>query len=178
MKRRNFIQISSMSLAALLVDGCTGTEEFDVTFLNDMAVGHLAFESHSFPTSKILKTKYLIVGGGIAGMSAAYQLRHEDFMLFELSDLLGGSSAGSRYKNISLCHGAHYDLSYPSNYGREVLSMLEDLKSSSLINSQTPGNSLISDISFQKIAKARPLRMAVFEMMCWLMVKPKLHLLI
>lgn len=117
-----------MSLAALLVDGCTGTEEFDVTFLNDMAVGHLAFESHSFPTSKILKTKYLIVGGGIAGMSAAYQLRHEDFMLFELSDLLGGSSAGSRYKNISLCHGAHYDLSYPSNYGREVLSMLEDLK--------------------------------------------------
>ncbi len=93
MKRRNFIQISSLSLAALLVDGCTNQEEYDVTFLNDMAVGHLAYESHNYPTTKSLKTKYLIVGGGIAGMSAAYRLRHEDFMLFELSDLLGGSSA-------------------------------------------------------------------------------------
>ena len=128
MRRRNFIQISSMSLAALLADGCTGAEAYDVSFLNDMAVGHLAFESHSFPTTKNTKTKYLIVGGGVAGMSAAFQLRHEDFMLFELSDLLGGSSAGSSYKNVSLCHGAHYDLSYPSNYGMEVLSMLEELK--------------------------------------------------
>lgn len=115
-------------MAALLVDGCEGAQAFDVEFLNDMAVGHLAFESHQFPTGKKLKTNYLIVGGGAAGMSAAYQLKNEDFMLFELSHLLGGSSAGSSYKNVPLCHGAHYDLSYPSNYGSETLSMLEDLE--------------------------------------------------
>jgi len=128
MKRRNFIQISSLSLAALLVDGCDVSEEYDIEFLNDMAVGHLAFESHQFPITKNLKTEYLIVGGGVAGMSAAYQLRDKDFLLFELSNLLGGSSAGSSYKNVPLCHGAHYELSYPSNYGKEVLSMLEKLK--------------------------------------------------
>ena len=128
MKRRDFIQISSLSLAALLVDGCSLAEQYDITFLNDMAVGHLSFESHKFPFTKEVKTKYLIVGGGIAGMSAAYQLRQEDFMLFELSDLLGGSSAGSIHNNLLLCHGAHYDLTYPSNFGKEVLSMLKELR--------------------------------------------------
>lgn len=128
MKRRDFIQISSLSLAALLVDGCNTTREYNVEFLNDMAVGHLAFESNQFPITKNLHTKFLIVGGGIAGMTAAFQLRNRDFLLFELSNLLGGSSAGSNYHDVPLCHGAHYDLSYPSYYGKETLSMLEELK--------------------------------------------------
>lgn len=128
MKRRDFIQISSLSLAALLVDGCNTTREYNVEFLNDMAVGHLAFESNQFPITKNLHTKFLIVGGGIAGMTAAFQLRNKDFLLFELSNLLGGSSAGSNYQDVPLCHGAHYDLSYPSYYGQETLSMLEELK--------------------------------------------------
>lgn len=128
MKRRDFIQISSLSLAALLVDGCNTTREYNVEFLNDMAVGHLAFESNQFPITKNLQTKFLIVGGGIAGMTAAFQLRNRDFLLFELSNLLGGSSAGSNYHDVPLCHGAHYDLSYPSYYGKETLSMLEELK--------------------------------------------------
>ncbi|MCG8308870.1 MAG: NAD(P)-binding protein [Cytophagales bacterium] len=127
MKRRDFLQISSLSLAALLVDGCSESQKYDVTFLNDMAVGHLVFESSNFSVANTSATKYLIAGGGIAGMSAAYQLRNEDFLLFELSDLLGGSSSGSMYKNIPLCHGAHYDLSYPSNYGGEVSNMLKEL---------------------------------------------------
>ena len=92
-----------------------------------MAAGHLAFGSHHFPTTQTRNTKCMIVGGGIAGLSAAYQMRHQDFVLFELSDMIGGSSAGSSYENIPLCHGAHYDLSYPSNYGRDGLNMLESL---------------------------------------------------
>ncbi len=127
MNRRNFIQISSVSLAALLVEGCNIDHELDIEYMNDMSIGHLAFESHQFPMTKKLSSKYLIVGGGIAGMSAAYALRNEDFLLFELSDLLGGSSAGSNYGKISLCHGAHYDLSYPADYGQEVLNMLAEL---------------------------------------------------
>jgi len=128
LKRRDFIQISSLSLAALLVDGCNTAHEYNVEFLNDMAVGHLAFESSQFPITTNINTEYLIVGGGIAGMSAAFQLRDKDFLLFELSNLLGGSSTGSNYHDVPLCHGAHYDLSYPSYYGKETLSMLEELK--------------------------------------------------
>lgn len=128
MKRRDFIQISSLSLASLLVEGCEVRSDFDIEFKNDMSVGHLAFESHQFPVTKKLDTEYLIVGGGIAGMSAAYKLKDKDFQLFELSGSLGGSSSGSNHGNISLCHGAHYDLSYPSYYGHETLKMLEGLK--------------------------------------------------
>ncbi len=116
-----------MSLAALLVEGCRAKRELDIEYLNDMSIGHLAFESHQFPMIRNLSCKYLIVGGGIAGMSAAYTLRNEDFLLFELSGVLGGSSSGSNYGKIPLCHGAHYDLSYPANYGKEVLGIMEEL---------------------------------------------------
>jgi protoporphyrinogen oxidase len=128
MRRRDFIQVSSLSLAALLVEGCELSQAFDIEFKNDMPFGHLVFESQSFPVTKHLKTDYLIVGGGIAGMSAAYQLRDKNFLLFEVSDMLGGTSAGSEYRNAALCHGAHYDLEYPANYGKETLQMLKNLK--------------------------------------------------
>ena len=127
MKRRDFIKISSVSLAALLVDGCASHSNYSIEFRNDMSVGHLVMGSDQFPITKSLNTDVLIVGGGIAGMTAAYQLKDQNFLLFELSDVLGGSSSGSSYKNTPLCHGAHYDLSYPSNYGRDVLQMLEEL---------------------------------------------------
>lgn len=128
MKRRDFIQISSLGLTTLLADSCNSPEPYDIEFKNDMAIGHLVFESHNFPITKNLRTDLLIAGGGIAGMSAAYHLRNQDFLLFELSDMLGGTSASSMHGQVPVCHGAHYDLSYPSNYGTETLRMLEDLK--------------------------------------------------
>jgi len=68
MKRRDFIhQISSISLATLLMEGCEPDLPFEVIFKNDMTLGHLVFESHSFPQTKRLQTEFLIVGGGIAG---------------------------------------------------------------------------------------------------------------
>lgn len=127
MKRRDFIQISSISLAALLAEGCEVSGDYDIEFKSDMSVGHLAFESLEFPITKKLQTEYLIVGGGIAGMSAAYKLRDKDFLLYELSNSLGGSSSAGSHGNTPLCHGAHYDLSYPSNYGKVALKMLEEL---------------------------------------------------
>lgn len=128
MNRRDFIQISSLSLATLLVEGCEPEQAFDIAFKNDMSLGHLVFESQSFPITKSIQTDYLIVGGGMAGLSAAYQLREKKFMLVEVSDMLGGTSASSSYRNVALCHGAHYDLEYPANYGAETLQMLESLR--------------------------------------------------
>lgn len=127
MKRRNFIQISSLSLAALLVKGCEPSLPFEVEYKNDMPFGHLVFESQNFQKGQKLATDYVIVGGGIAGMTAAYQLREKKFMLFEVSPMLGGTSASSNYRNIPLCHGAHYDLEYPPGYGSEVLQVLSEL---------------------------------------------------
>ena len=100
---------------------------YEVTVHDDMAAGHLVRKSVNFPGAGQRKTKYLIVGGGIAGMSAAYQLRHEDFLLYELSDRLGGSSSVQAFENMSICQGAHYDLDYPPYYGQEALDMLTRL---------------------------------------------------
>jgi len=116
-----------MSLATLMVAGCEPSLPFEVVYKNDMLFGHLVFESQNFPSGQNLVTEYLIVGGGIAGLTAAYQLKDEKFMLFEVSPMLGGTSAGSTYRNIPLCHGAHYDLEYPSNYGKEVLKVMSEL---------------------------------------------------
>ena len=128
MKRRDFIQISSLGLTALLADSCNSPAPYDIEFKNDMAIGHIVLESHNFPVTKNLRTDYLIAGAGLAGMSAAYQLRNQNFLLFELSDMLGGTSAASRFANFPICHGAHYDLSYPANYGSETLQMLKELQ--------------------------------------------------
>ncbi len=127
MNRRQFIKIGSVSMAAMLAGRCAQSGNYDIELLTDMPAGHLLLESRQWPVAKILKTNYLIVGGGMAGMSAAVTLKNEDFLLFELSDTPGGTSTGGIYKKSPICHGAHYDLSYPSYYGREALALLESL---------------------------------------------------
>jgi protoporphyrinogen oxidase len=74
-----------------------------------------------------LSTETLIVGGGVAGLSAACAIKDKDFILCELSDTLGGSSSATEYNGNKFSQGAHYDLSYPLGYGEEVIGLLEDL---------------------------------------------------
>ena len=111
----------------MLVGKCTANLEYDVEFKNDMVAGHLVFESESYPTGTSSSTEILIVGGGLSGLSAAYNLKGQNFLLAELSPDLGGTSSGTYFQNIPVCHGAHYDLSYPANYGEEGLKMLQSL---------------------------------------------------
>ena len=106
-------------------DWVTDELPFPVDVHSDRKTGHLIFESHDFPVGNTEQVETLIVGGGIAGLSAANALGQQDFILCELSDRLGGTSAALSYNGLKLAQGAHYDLEYPSNYGEEVLSLLE-----------------------------------------------------
>jgi len=49
----------------------------------------------------------VIVGGGIAGLSAAWRLRHRDVLLLEAGDRLGGRMRSDRRGEYWLNHGAH-----------------------------------------------------------------------
>src|SRR5215510_14947529 len=49
----------------------------------------------------------VIVGGGIAGLSAAWKLRHRDVLLLEASDRLGGRMRSEPYGEYWLNYGAH-----------------------------------------------------------------------
>ncbi len=92
-----------------------------------MEFGHLVFEGNSYDQGKETKLETLIVGGGIAGLSAACTLGNQDFILCELSDQLGGTSGAIEINGSYFAQGAHYDLAYPDNYGMEGLELLQKL---------------------------------------------------
>lgn len=81
----------------------------------------------NFPAaSKHIQIPYLIVGGGISGLSAARQFCKKginDFLIIELENHLGGnaSSAENNYSKYPL--GAHY-LPLPNKSNQEVLNFL------------------------------------------------------
>lgn len=85
-------------------------------------------ESQKWPARKREKIDLAIVGGGIAGLTAALNSQHLNFRLYELSTELGGTSGANGFQNIRFAQGAHYDLSYPESYGQEILSILEGLE--------------------------------------------------
>lgn len=133
MNRRDFIKFGALTLSPILIkylnDWTIGTVEhnFDIEILSDAAVGHILRASKTYPWIENKTIDYLVVGGGIAGLAAAYELRKENFLLCELSDYLGGSSSANVYKDQFFGQGAHYDLAYPAYYGKELLDVLYDL---------------------------------------------------
>ena len=85
------------------------------------------FESQQWPRQKADSVPLIVVGGGIAGLAAAWKYRNEDLRLFELSDRFGGTASSQSFQGIDICQGAHYDLDYPDYYGEDVLRMLEQI---------------------------------------------------
>ncbi len=71
----------------------------------------------------------LIVGGGVAGLSAAWRLARAGFtgtvQLVELGDLLGGTSASGRHEGRVFPWGAHY-LTLPSPECRHMRTLLAE----------------------------------------------------
>ena len=131
MKRRKFIKISSLATLPVLLKSCNwageGGLDLDITVHTDIHTGHVLFESQSYTNGENLRVETLIVGGGVAGLAAAYHLKESDFLLCELSDRLGGTSSFHHFDGLAFAQGAHYDLAYPANYGEEVLAALESL---------------------------------------------------
>ena len=128
MNRRGFIQISSVALLPVLMGifprRTQDKKEYTIKVHSNRVFGHTVRETMNIKPHKILKTDYIIVGGGIAGLSAATVLKNEDFMLFEASDRLGGTSACDSWKSSDFAMGAHYELAYPETYGKQVIDLL------------------------------------------------------
>ena len=130
MNRRNFIRTSSLLTLPILLKSCQwdwAPASYPIEVNSDAATGHLLRKSSAFEKIRTNSMEALIVGGGIAGMSAAYAMKDKDFLLCELSDNLGGSSSNAQFEGISFSQGAHYDLAYPDYYGEEVLQLFEEL---------------------------------------------------
>ena len=128
MKRRDFIKGSAAAASLpFWLQGCDFLiqDDFPIHVRSDHGTGHLLMTSQEWPEVKSSETDYLIVGGGLAGLSTAYSLKNRDFQLYELSDRLGGTSGA--IEGLHFSQGAHYELAYPDYYGEDVLKLLEEL---------------------------------------------------
>jgi protoporphyrinogen oxidase len=59
---------------------------------------------------------FVIVGGGLSGLSAAYFLRDENFVLLEQYDTLGGQCRSGSYKDLAYSFGPSYVSSMEGKY--------------------------------------------------------------
>jgi hypothetical protein len=131
--RRNFLKIITTSLLAIpLLEAC---KEKVVTLLIRLSgtnhiLGHrLRVKNFPKPTKEIT-VPYLIVGGGISGLSAARQLTKRgitDFLMVELEVHLGGNSSNGENQYSKYPLGAHY-LPLPNLEDKALLQFLEEEK--------------------------------------------------
>ena len=133
------------SLASPLLASCNfrdGAPEFKGEVLGPaMALGH-RLRNPDFPApTETIKLDIAIVGGGVAGLSAAWQLTRrgaKNFKLFELEDVLGGNARAGKSAVTPFPWGAHY-LPLPSREAVHVRQLLADLGVlKSGIDSDTP----------------------------------------
>jgi oxygen-dependent protoporphyrinogen oxidase len=72
-------------------------------------VCHQVRDGHTFDRPDATrKAGVVIVGGGIAGLSAAYFLRGKDFLLLEKEDHFGGNAYQEEYEGQPFCTGSAY----------------------------------------------------------------------
>jgi len=125
-------------------------------------IGHILRESRNWekPQAAAREVAVAIVGGGIAGLSAAWKLKHEgfeDFRLFELEQRLGGTSASSSANldnkaftqvdnagQYAYPWGAHY-LPVPFKENSDLVGLLDEMD---LIESRKEDGDLVISEQF------------------------------
>ena len=126
--RRNFLHAGSAALIGLSVKG---DRPIAGGFVNDsFQLGHKLRDRPSFPKSKnIEKHSVVIVGGGIAGLSAAWRLHKRgfrEFVLLEMNEQAGGNSRWGESEITSYPWAAHY-VPVPGPKATNVRELFEDL---------------------------------------------------
>ena len=92
------------------------------------AIGHRLWAMDFPEPTETLKTPVVIVGGGIAGLSAGWKLQQAgftDFVLLELEPEVGGNARSGANAITAYPWGAHY-LPFPTQESRAVRELLAD----------------------------------------------------
>jgi hypothetical protein len=126
--RRKFIGASSAALIGLSLKS---EKKIEGSFVNDsFQMGHLLRERAAFPPAKrVEKPPVVIVGGGIAGISAAWRLRKRgftDFVLLEMNAQPGGNARWGENEITAYPWAAHY-VPVPGPKAVHVRELFEDL---------------------------------------------------
>ena len=97
----------------------------------NVSLGHILREARMFevPPDNWRSVKVGIVGGGIAGLSAAWKLLKQnfnDFVLLELEPETGGTSRSGTGQPVGYPWGAHY-LPVPFRENTELIELLDEM---------------------------------------------------
>lgn len=98
------------------------------------SIAHRAPTLHPAPDAPRSTTELLILGGGVAGLSAARRARSagvQEITIVELESALGGNSLGGQNSVSAYPWGAHY-LPLPNNSNTALLHLLEECGVASL----------------------------------------------
>ncbi len=95
------------------------------------ALGHILRESRVFdvPPDNWERKNVVIVGAGIAGLTAAWELKKQNFhdiVVLELEKEAGGTSASGKGEPVGYPWGAHY-LPVPFKENGELVSLLDEM---------------------------------------------------
>ena len=126
--RRKFLGLGSAALVGLSLKS---EKRIEGSFVNDsFQIGHLLRDRASFPAAKhVEKVPVVIVGGGIAGLSAAWRLRKRgftDFVLLEMNAQPGGNARWGENEFTLYPWAAHY-VPVPGPKAIYVRELFEDL---------------------------------------------------
>ncbi len=125
-KRRDFIKIGAAGIAGLFAR-CSPTPQQSPIFLHSHAsIGHiLRGERPDWPLEEQREIPCVVVGAGIAGLSAAAGLIDRGVWVLETEDIPGGTALARNSLGEWLPQGAHYDLEYPAGFGQQAMALLE-----------------------------------------------------
>jgi protoporphyrinogen oxidase len=95
-------------------------------------VGHILRENRSWevPANNWENARVAIIGGGAAGLSAAYKFKKEkfdDFLLLELEAKIGGTAQSGTSEIVPYPWGAHY-LPVPFQENAELVALLDEMQ--------------------------------------------------
>lgn len=128
--RRKFIYFGALIYSSALVSSCLVKNKKGAIKLffsgANAKNGHL-LRSYEFPnSSETLFIDTIIVGGGVAGLSAARWLHKnnkKDFLLFEMDQKFGGNAMSGKNDVSAYPYGAHY-LPLPDITNKNLLDFL------------------------------------------------------
>jgi hypothetical protein len=138
MHRREFLQTAGYSLSTVGLSSLVGCKTgpasghpFGGNILGaSVATGHRLFENQLPSPNHTRKVPAIIIGGGIAGLSAGWKLQKCGFKEFEILELeaqVGGVAHSGRNRVSAYPWGAHY-LPIPTQESKAVRELLEDLE--------------------------------------------------
>jgi glycine/D-amino acid oxidase-like deaminating enzyme len=131
MTRRGFLANSFAATSSAIL-GCRKTEKrIAGSFVNDSwAIGHRLRDHGVFaPPRPTVSVPVVIVGGGIAGLSAAWRLRNRgfaDFVILEMEREAGGTSRSGKNEVSEFPWGAHY-VPVPNRNARIERELFQEL---------------------------------------------------